>query len=212
MPKPEVDKHRLDNYGLGLWRQCKPVSGIARDYLVARGCVIPPADGDLRWNAELRHPSRYVGPALVALVTHFVTREPMTLHRTWICPDGKKANVAPARLLLPGHSKMGGVIRLWPDETVARGLGIAEGIETALAAANVYSPVWAAIDAGNLAALPVCNGVDCLAIYADHDAVGLRAARSCARRWRTAGREVAVYRSRIPGEDIADVAQRRSVS
>jgi putative DNA primase/helicase len=192
-----------------LWGTLQPITPgtAAHAYLTARGCAIPPPDGDLRCSESLRHPSGYVGPALVALVTHAESGEPMTLHRTWIRRDGTKADVDPPRLLLGRHRKQGGVVRLWLDEAVTTGLAIAEGIETALAVATVYTPVWSAIDAGNLAALPVLGGIEELLIVADHDAAGLRAADTCAKRWQQAGRRVRVAIPPEPGTDAADLAR-----
>jgi hypothetical protein len=195
----------LSSYGRDLWNASRPVSGPARAYLEARGCAIPPVDGDLRWHPALRHPSGYEGPALVGLVTHAVTREPMSLHRTWIRPDGHKADVDPPRMLLGGHRKSEGVIRLWPDEAVTLGLGIAEGVETALTLANAYKPVWSCIDAGNLAQLPVLNGIETLVIAADHDEAGLKAANSCADRWAAAGVTVYPIAPRAKNLDWNDV-------
>ena len=192
-----------------LWRSLNSISEstTAYKYLRARACAIPPADGDLRCSESLRHPSGYIGPALVGLVTDALTNEPLTLHRTWIAGDGTKAKVDPPRLLLGRHRKQGGVIRLWHDEAVTTGLGVAEGIETALAVATVYQPVWSAIDAGNLAAFPVLGGVQELLIMADHDEAGLRAANECAVRWHRDGVRVRVAIPPEPGTDAADVAR-----
>jgi putative DNA primase/helicase len=173
----------LSAYGRDLWSASKPLSGVALDYLNARQCRIPPADGDLRYHASLKHPSGYVGPALVALITDVVIGEPMSLHRTWIRADGRKADIDTPRLLLGGHRKQGGVIRLWPDDAVTGGLGISEGIETALSLAWGYLPVWSCVDAGNLKALPRLPGIESLTIGADKDPAGLDAARACAQRW-----------------------------
>lgn len=198
-------REKLAEHWLDHWRDMEPPEGPALAYLQARGCRIPPEDGDLRWCPDLRHPSGYVGPALVALVTDARTREPLTIHRTWVRPDGSKAPVDPPRMLLGGHRKAGGVIRLWPDEAVTTGLAVAEGIETALSLAHVYRPAWACIDAGNLAALPVLSGIECLTIGADHDAAGIRAARVCAERWAAAGVDVAVVMAATPKADINDL-------
>ena len=196
----------LSNDGRSFFARLEPVGGPALDYLKARRCVIPPADGDLRWHPNLRHPSGHTGPALVALVTDAVTSAPLTLHRTWVQADGTKAPVDPPRLLLSGHRKAGGVVKLWPDEAVTAGLAVAEGIETALALAHAYRPVWACIDAGNLAALPVLGGVESLLIAADHDDAGIRAAQACAARWAAAGREVHVAMPEQRKSDFNDVA------
>ena len=101
----------------------------------------------------------------------------MTVHRTWIRPDGTKAPVDKPRLLWPGLPKLGGVVRLWPDDEVTLGLCVAEGIETALTAARGFGLAWACLDAGNLAALPVLDGIEALTIVADHDPAGIAARR-----------------------------------
>lgn len=175
---------------------------MALDYLKARHCRIPPTDGDLRYDASLKHSTGYVGPALVARITDAVTREALTLHRTWVRPDGRTADVDPPRLLLGNHRKQGGVIRLWPDEAVTEGLGIAEGIETALSLAWAYVPVWAGVDAGNLKAFPRLPGIESLVIGADNDPAGVDAAHACAQRWAADG--VEVYMTRQEQNDLND--------
>ncbi|MHB8816249.1 MAG: primase-helicase zinc-binding domain-containing protein [Steroidobacteraceae bacterium] len=186
-----------------IWRMTLPLGTLARTYLTGRGCLLPPGDGDLRFLlASDRHPA-----TLCARVTDAVTGKPISLHFTPLAADGSGHG---ERRLLAGHRKRGGVIRLWPNDSVTYGLGVAEGIETAIAAARIYAPMWATIDAGNLASLPVLSGIDCLAVYADHDDAGIAAAQECGRRWLAADREVCVYRSRVPGEDIADLMRRRA--
>lgn len=199
-----VAKHvheRLSDYGHALWAQCQPLSGVAVDYLHYRGCVIPPADGDLKFHPNLKHPSGHCGPALVALVTDAVTGHPKTLHRTWITPTGK-ADLDPARLLLKDCPKQGGVIRLWPDDYVTHGLAIAEGIETALSLAHGYTPVWSVIDAGNMGAFAALPGIEFLVIGADNDPAGIQGAATCAARWRAAGKQVAVITPSAQGADF----------
>jgi len=136
-----------------------------------------------------------------------VSREPLTLHRTWICANGDKAACDPPRMLLGNHRKAGGVIRLWPDDAVTTGLGIAEGIETALSLAHGFTPVWACIDAGNLAAFPVLEGIESLVIAADHDEAGISAANACATRWTDAGREVRIVMPDQAKTDLNDLAR-----
>ena len=177
----------------------------AFNYLVARNGMIPPLDGHLRWLPAHRHPSGYVGPCLVALLTDVVTREAKSLHFTWIQPDGQKAAVKPPRLLLKGHVKAGTVCRLWPDSDVTYGLAIAEGIETALSLAHAYRPAWACVDAGNLSAFPVLPGVESLLIACDRDPAGEKAAAACASRWADEGREVLVTRQSC--NDLNDLVQ-----
>jgi len=200
----------LSEFGRELWQACRPLAGEALAYLEARRCVIPPGDGDLRWHPTLKHPpSALAGPALVALVTDAVTRAPLTLHRTWVRADGAKAPMEPPRMLLGGHRKAGGVVRLWPDEAVTQGLGLAEGIETALSLAHAFTPVWAMVDAGNLEAMPALEGIEALTIAADNDESGRGAAAAhvCADRWSTAGRDVRIVLPLDRSTDLNDIAR-----
>jgi hypothetical protein len=225
-PKPPEPEHQypvLAGPWRMFWRDCLPVSdgSPAAAYLRTRGCAMPHANGDLRWCPAARHPCGHVGPALVALVTDAISLDPLNLHRTWIKPDGSgKAEIAGSdafrpRLLLKNHRKLGGVVRLWPDEEIVYSLCVAEGIETALSAALGFGLAWATIDADNVKKLPVLPGIEALTIVADHDhpnpksgrRAGLAAAKECARRWAEAGCEVRVWRAPEPGADFNDFAQ-----
>ena len=188
-----------------IWRRTQPLRGsLGEVYLRHRGCILPPPDSDLRYIASTDHHP----PTLCARVTNAETNAPQTLHFTRLASDGRgKAGGDCDKLLLSGHRKRGGVVRLWPNEAVTCGLAIAEGIESALAAAHLHTPVWAAIDASNLAQFPVLPGVDALTIFADHDNIGIIAAKACARRWHAAGREVRIRAPRVFGTDAADVAR-----
>ena len=177
-----------------LWGSCRVITAddSAGRYLQTRGCALPRVDSDLKWHQSLRHPSGWMGPALVALITDINSCEPISLHRTWIdeANPGSKAPIERPRLLLRGHRKQGGVIRLWPDMAVSLGLAIGEGIETMLSAARGFEPVWSLIDSGNLAATPVLAGIDALTVVVDHDSAGLRAFEAIAKRWHQSGRDV----------------------
>lgn len=187
---PALNKRTtLSDWGWSLWNQCLPIGGVAAEYLKSRRCAPPPKDSHLRWHSSVKHPSGYVGPALVALVTDAITGAAVSLHRTWITETGK-AEVNPPRMQLGGHALTNGVIRLWPDDYVTQGLGVAEGIETALSLAHGYEPVWSLIDAGHMAKFPVIPGVDVLVIAQDNDPVGRNAASQCAQRWFAQGRRV----------------------
>ena len=71
----------------------------------------------------------------------------------------------------------------------------------------MFRPAIAAIDAGNLAKLPVLEGVTSLLIAADNDPAGIHGAEQCAERWYRAGREVKIARSPVPGQDLNDLAR-----
>lgn len=186
-----------------IWSRTQELRGtLGETYLNHRGCVLPPRDSHLRYlPPDGKHP-----PSLCAAITAAATGKALSLHFTRLAADGRgKAGTDLDKLMLKGHRKAGGVIRLWPDDAVTTGLAIAEGIETALASAHVFTPIWAAIDAGNLGALPVLDGIDALTIFADHDDAGIAAASTCASRWASAGCEVYIVRPRAAGKDIADL-------
>jgi 2-amino-4-hydroxy-6-hydroxymethyldihydropteridine diphosphokinase len=100
-----------------LWASRRPIGPgtVAARYLAGRGCALPPPDGHLAWHPEVYHPAEERSfPALLALVTHALTGEPMTLHQTFLAPDGSgKAPVAKPRLLVKGGDKAGGVVLPW---------------------------------------------------------------------------------------------------
>jgi phage/plasmid primase-like uncharacterized protein len=205
--KPDVQRRGTPQPARAVLAQTLPLPTTTGErYLQARGCAIPPVDGDLRFHPSVRHESGYTGPALVAQITDAVNREPMGIHRTWVTSSGKADIRKPKMVLGP---KQGGVIRLWPDEAVTTGLAVAEGIETALTIAHDYRPVWSLIDAGNLAAFPVLAGIETLVIGADNDPAGLKGARACADRWAAAGVDVRILVPEMAGADWndAEVAQ-----
>jgi phage/plasmid primase-like uncharacterized protein len=212
-PRTQQQHERLSLLGWQLWNECREFDDSARGttpyaYIGARNGVIPPADGALRWHPRLKHgPSGKEGPALVARIDDALTGEAISVHRTWVNGDGTKAPLSPARMLLGGHRKAGGVIKLWPDEYVTHGLAIGEGIETCLSLAHAFRPVWSCIDAGNLAAFPVLPGIESLVIAADNDPAGIKAAHECAERWTRAGREVFLVKPERERADLNDLAK-----
>lgn len=189
-PSSDEDAARRQRAALQIFAQASEPGGtIVEAYLHGRGVALPPAGAAaIRFAPSLNHgPSGGVWPAMVALATDAATGKPVAIHRTYLRQDGcGKAPIAPAKMTL-GPCK-GGVVRLVDDAEVEQRLAVAEGIETALTAIRCGFPTWAALSAGNMAALPVFRGVD-LAIIADNDAsgTGQRAAATLARRWAAEG-------------------------
>src|SRR5262249_56186642 len=83
-----------------------------------------------------------------------------------------------------------GVVKLWP---AGFQLVIAEGLETALAAATripycdaPLQPAWAALSSDALGQFPVLPKVERLIVLVDHDPAGKTAASYCTGRWERA--------------------------
>lgn len=182
-------------------------------YLETRRLDQPAYPKALRFGASLRDGDGGVRPCMVALVgVHGETNEHgrqryCSLHRTFLKPDGKgKAEMDRPRRLMPGVLPDGACVMLsdWPGQGT---IGIAEGIETALAASAMFGlPVWAAISASMLAKWAPPAGADEVAIFADNDPKfgGHAAAYALAHRLSCKGMPVTVHVPPRVGTDWAD--------
>ena len=151
-------------------------------------------------------------PAMLAKVTdHHGT--PVNLHRTFLTLDGAKAPLAKQRAVMPGSLPEGSAVRLFPRSET---LGIAEGIETAIAAFLLFDvPCWAALNAGLLAKWGPPPGVRQVFVFGDNDAsfTGQRAAFELANRLAKAEHlSVDVQIPAAIGEDWNDVLLREHIS
>lgn len=106
-------------------------------------------------------------PAMLARVDG-LDGSPQTIHRTYLTPDGHKANVEEARRLMPGTVEPGSAVRLFAP--IGGILAVAEGIETALAVTKITAlPCWATINTANMQAFVPPDDVEELYIFADND-------------------------------------------
>jgi phage/plasmid primase-like uncharacterized protein len=137
----------------------------------------------------------------------------VALHRTYLCADGRKADVASVRRVTGAAGPLAGAcVPLF--KPVHGCIGIAEGIETALAAWCASSvPTVAAYSAGNLTAWQWPPGVRRIVVFADADKTGTDAADRLRQRARLAGLAVSVMTPTTAGNDWCDVwAERGAVS
>lgn len=138
-------------------------------------------------------------PALMALFTA-PDKSAVIIHRTYLDDEGRKAAVPVPRKLWPGKVPHGGAVRLAPS---AETMGIAEGIETALSAMQLFDvPVWAALSDWGLLKWQPPTTIKSVIVFGDHDAsfAGQHAAYALAYRLKAEGRHVEVRLPALPGD------------
>ncbi len=201
-PRADVDAANRRELARRIWTESVDARGtVAETYLQNRG-VRPPDRPVIRFHPFCPRSGGAL-PAMIALMTDPATGKPCGVHRTFLAADGSgKAQVERPKMMLGAA----GVIRL--DDPIGEGLGLAEGIETALSVIQTigWRPVWAAGTRGGIERFPILPS-HCLSIFADGDTPGQDAAKACATRWAAAGREVWIH-TPPPGEDWNSAAGR----
>jgi len=201
----EAKRQRMN----ALWGKAMPVreADPAGLYLTSRLRRFPDRTG-LRYQPRCPYPEGETWPAMLAI---FVDADgtPSGLHRTYLTAEGRKAPVVSAKLSL-GRLRDGGAVRL--TSSYGDTLGIAEGIETALAASLMFGvPCWAALNANRLAAWVPPSGVRKVTIFADNDDnfTGQTAAFDLAARLEGNGLSVHIETPTDTGRDWADMLMRQ---
>lgn len=191
-----------------MWDGAKPVKpgGIVAKYLEGRSIFT--RSSNIREAVLPYYDDGKKAGTYTAMVARIATADGKgaSLHVTYLTPDGKKAEVAaPKKVMQPVRSVMGAAVQLQP---MAAEMGVAEGIETALAAYEQFDvPVWATISADGMAGFVLPQGVERLVIFADHDKnyAGHKAAYTLAFRAAAKGLMVEVKVPPLLGTDWNDV-------
>lgn len=190
-----------------IWTEAEPVSkgDPAWLYLNRRvGIDLIPAN--LRFHPALKYSEgEFVDyfPAIVAAVSDQMGHG-VGVHRIYLTNDGYKAPVENAKKLMAGKPLNGSAVRLGRANEV---LGIAEGIETALAASMRFGiTTWAAISAGLLEQWTPPENVRHVVVFGDNDEsyTGQAAAYVLAKRMKAKGISVEVRIPDMAGKDWAD--------
>jgi putative DNA primase/helicase len=184
-------------------------SDLAWQYLtVTRRLALPVVPDVLRYSAAVKAPAMindrwHTGPAMVAMMQGPDGSHKQT-HLTFLTPDARKLG----KLLMksPGQSwATSSAIRLFE---AGERLGVAEGVETALAChVDTGLPVWAAGNRILLESMAIPETVRELFIFADNDQSGdgLKSAKKLAARAYLHRLRVKVLLAPEVGSDWADI-------
>jgi putative DNA primase/helicase len=168
--KRELSAETCERMVRKLWEGAMPIAADdeAGAYLASRGFAWPYSSA-LRFAAQAPvsgHPNRFHLPALIARIRD-ADGKFVSVHRTFL-EGGQKARTVEARQLMPGTLPAGCAIRLArPKDGI---LGVAEGLETALAVMRDFLiPCWSTINSTLLEKFVPPAGLKELHIFADND-------------------------------------------
>lgn len=154
-----------------------------QDYLESRKIYVLPDDDVIRYSPKEEHDyiaRTYFSCMTAKAVSHIDTF--VYKHMTFLI-NGKKIDLDPDKKIITVTESGGGaVVKLFKHAFV---LGVAEGIETALSARQIYDvPVWSTLNTSFMKKFVCPKGVKKLLIFADNDLnlSGQAAAYECARR------------------------------
>ena len=194
------------------FRESRPIErgDEACRYLAGRGLRLYDLPESIRFHPgmQYRDGGAVLGtfPVMLATVTD-ATGRAVSMHRTYL-QDGRKAPVSAPKKLMQGLPLSGAAIRLTP---VSRTLGIAEGIETAIAAAELFEvPTWSCISTSGIESFEPPAGVEHVIVFADNDAnfAGQAAAYRAAHRLALKGIEVEVIIPPTVGDWLDELRSR----
>lgn len=227
-PKPSQDTiKRLT----ALWEQAKPIKqhDPVYSYLADRGLALPTLPNQIRHHPSLPywHNGKQLGShtAMIANITN-TNGDTMGIHITYLQSDGEswhKLNIHDPQTSKPLPPKKmqsrytgalkGAAVQLYQPSQQGR-LMVAEGIETALAARELFNitlPVWACLSANGLRNFTLPPNISELVIIADHDhprAIGYEAAHDLAIRTIKAGHTARIWQPEQAGTDALDELNR----
>jgi hypothetical protein len=191
-----------DPTAIELWRAAEPIKGtLAQGYLRNRGLTVD-AMPTLRFLPRSAHTymRRVPFDAMIAAV-QASDRQIIAAQLTWLDPRGAgKAKISTPRVTI--GALRDGAVRLG---AAGAELGIAEGVETALAAIQISGvPCWACLGAKRMASVAIPDDVKRLRVFADADQTGQDAGASAAQEHQS--RRVFIHTPKSPFEDFADIA------
>lgn len=179
-----IEERKARDYAMAVWMAAKPAQGTpVEEYLRARGIRQRMSD-ELRFAPRLKHTMS--GLEFRAMVARYTdARGFCGVQRTYldrlepkkaVVPDGK-GSTYPIKLCKGPMGASAVRLRMPICET----LGLAEGIETALSASQLYGfACWATLSANRLAKIEIPPGVRKVVIFGDAGTVGRKQAFAAA--------------------------------
>jgi len=193
-----------------LWADAKDAKGSrVESYLTARGLMLAAlsdVDRTIRFHPNCPR-GRERQPAMICAMRDVATDEITAVHRTFLSiadkKDGKPMMLGPcaeAAIKLTAHKHTFDYRRCFASR-----LCVCEGVESGIPSLMPgFKPVWALGSAGAIAAFEPMLAVGELIALADHDDVGIRAARQVVGTWRFAGWQARFEMPPEDGQDYAD--------
>lgn len=193
----KADERQRRRAAREIWDAALPIArSLGERHLREVRGILGPLPECLRFAPRIKHPTGYTAPAIVARVRTGLG-EFTAIQRIFIEPDGGRSKLEPRKLTL--GPMLDGAVDLHEPRGM---LGIAEGIETALAARQMFRiPTWACLGAQRLGRLVVPRGITDIVIFADNGDVGRREAYRAAEIYEGKGLTVIV---RPPDGDYPD--------
>lgn len=179
--EPERPKRDPRNALNRVRKLIRPAGMEVARYLKARGLELAPGIRQARltyWEDGSREGTF---DCMVGLILSPANR-PQSYHITYLDGASKAAVKNARKVMTPVDTVTGGAVRLYP---AAARMGVAEGIETAIAAHILTGlPVWAAVTAGGVDSFQPPKMCEHLTVFGDSDAsyTGQAAAYSLAKR------------------------------
>jgi hypothetical protein len=167
MPDPSDEKGRL-RAATAIWEASRPIASTpAHLYLMNRKIKLRSLPDVLRFHPKLPHPVGTSFPALVCRVDD-VNGTFTGVWRIFLDEAGRKAPVANCKLALGRVA--GGAVRLF--DPVAGCIGLAEGVENALAAYEIAGgtiPVWASMSTSGMRSFMPPFEIERIVVFPDAD-------------------------------------------
>jgi putative DNA primase/helicase len=160
IPRKEVSRDAMRR----LWNGASRIEGTPGElYFKSRGLQAP---GCLRYSPQVWYAKDASAPAILAKVAS-PEGQCVNLYRIFITRDGEKAAMDSPKKMMRASVPPGAAVRLYPRGST---LGIAEGIENAIAASAMFEmPVWATLGTAFMERFVVPEGVEDLVVFADND-------------------------------------------